>query len=748
MLIRNSWLCRARVVAAVGLLSVFSQPALAQSLDTSSIAPSAPKPKPVAPQPSVTPRGDGDNPVQGANNDNCLNAIGIGEGTFPFSLVGATNDYPGTCGQTTAAGDKWWAYFPSGPGTATWSTCSSTTLDTVMTVLQACGGPQIICLDDSCGLQTRVNFSVIPGNMYLLRLAGFNGAVGSGSFTITRNPNSPPNDGCSAAALILPGLIPFDTTNATVDGTASCGTSNATPDVWFAYAATSTGTVTVESCGLASYDTVLSTYSACGVPGFVCNDDACGQQSSISFAVVPGVTYLIRVSGFNGAVGAGSLRLTLGPPCGFAHLPFAVPEPEGCGQNTNPGCSQPPMYTEVSCDTTFAGYSWATNGTRDTDWYRVNVAAETPVTVLLQSAFPSVLFAFSEACPPSITYFTDASCQRDGILEFVASGPTVVFVSTGSLDGPLYNGLPCGPASTNGYNLTIMFGNPCGQPCRCDWNHSGSVTSQDFFDFLVGFFSGNADFNTDGQTTSQDFFDFLVCFFNGCAPICDFQSVRDAVVNPQDDPPQIQANYDMTDTAFFLYGNIPFSRLFASRPIDLLPEVQRNLSRLQTCTGLTVNRGQILSAMYHLVAVSGTYSVGDLITLAPDEAPSVAAALQTLCNLGVPIPPPSTTSENAFARRLNMIDLMTQTPNLRVRDLFFYSRSDVTPIQFTTVQTGVIVGCLFCGSSKNDKCCADGCDITTLNHCKTRTDKDCYLKPGDRNGNCSTCTIIVTEECR
>lgn len=107
------------------------------------------------------------------------------------------------------------------------------------------------------------------------------------------------------------------TNSATVDGSASCGLSNDTPDVWFVYQPSTSGVMTVDTCSASTdYDTVLSILAASGssIPTEIaCDDDGCGSQSTITQIVEGGFTYWIRVSGWNGSTGFAYVTLS-GPP--------------------------------------------------------------------------------------------------------------------------------------------------------------------------------------------------------------------------------------------------------------------------------------------------------------------------------------------------------------------------------------------------------------------------------------------------
>ena len=135
--------------------------------------------------------------AQPANND-CASATAIsGLGQFDFDNNGAATDGVDDalcCSFTSCAifNDVWYCWTATSSGPVAVQTCAFTALDTRIAVYDGCGCPGgnsiLGCNDDTCGLQSRVEWTAAAGQSYLIRVGSF-GALqfGSGQIEILVN---------------------------------------------------------------------------------------------------------------------------------------------------------------------------------------------------------------------------------------------------------------------------------------------------------------------------------------------------------------------------------------------------------------------------------------------------------------------------------------------------------------------------------------------------------------------------------
>ena len=125
-------------------------------------------------------------------NDECVGAISVVNGVNgPYTTAGTTTSAPAwPC--ANGANDGWFRYVAGTNGTLSVSTCTLATWDTALQIFSgSCGSlTSLVCLDDSCSLQTTVSTAVTPG-VYYIRVGGFNGATGSFSLNISGPTGTP-----------------------------------------------------------------------------------------------------------------------------------------------------------------------------------------------------------------------------------------------------------------------------------------------------------------------------------------------------------------------------------------------------------------------------------------------------------------------------------------------------------------------------------------------------------------------------
>ena len=140
----------------------------------------------------------------------------------------------------------------------------------------------------------------------------------------------PANDACAGAVNVGVGATAFTTAPATDSiGSlpAACNDGAGTvcaKDVWFRHTATCSGTLTIETCGAATFDTRLAVYAGSTCPTSTtvpagCDDSTAGCAGNggrVELNVTAGSTWLIRVGApVAGTGGSGVLSISCGTPC-------------------------------------------------------------------------------------------------------------------------------------------------------------------------------------------------------------------------------------------------------------------------------------------------------------------------------------------------------------------------------------------------------------------------------------------------
>jgi hypothetical protein len=117
-------------------------------------------------------------------NDDCANAIDLDLNT-PYT--GSTEAATGTGSSSCSDGDSldvWFSYSPDESGNYDVSLCQSQ-FDTTLSVYDSCGGTELACNEDFCNVQSATNIYLEGNQTYLIRVAGYRGAIGS--YTVVIN---------------------------------------------------------------------------------------------------------------------------------------------------------------------------------------------------------------------------------------------------------------------------------------------------------------------------------------------------------------------------------------------------------------------------------------------------------------------------------------------------------------------------------------------------------------------------------
>ena len=374
--------------------------------------------------------------------------------------------------------------------------------------------------DETCINETAVNCTAFLGNFQ-----------GDGTDCSTGLCEAGPGDECDGAIDAFEGANLFDTTFMTASTPApddSMCPGEAldwmdSADMWMQWVPTASGTATFSTCDTTSFDTSMVIYAGTCDNQVACNGDADDSADGSGGAcqawysrvdnvpVTAGETYYIRLGGWQGAVGTGTLTISTGADvaaaCCFSDgscsdytaadcsaaggsydgsgscadvacpQPFACPagadqEADACGVTEETNCGMncdPPVFGDIALGQPLCGSVAidAALATRDTDWYyNADLNAGGDFALSASSSGSVVGLAFGIVDNVTLAWVDVAVTINEGSFTFsVAPGDYSVFVAQNSFDAA---GSDCGSGTEEYWVLLDTSAATTGACCLDD----------------------------------------------------------------------------------------------------------------------------------------------------------------------------------------------------------------------------------------------------------------------------------------
>ncbi len=210
-------------------------------------------------------------------NDECSGALVATLGTTSGTNAQATTDSSASC-QSSSNKDVWYTFTATTAGSYQFDTEGSVQTDTVLSLLDGCGGTELACDDDGgTGLLSSLVFSMTANQTVTIRLASFGTTPAGGVFNLNIASvvaGACCNDTTGVCTTVVGGICP---TGATYQGdNTTCAPSPCPPSGSCCNIATGACSLTVESlCGVGSTWTLggICTPNPCPQPPPPANDE-------------------------------------------------------------------------------------------------------------------------------------------------------------------------------------------------------------------------------------------------------------------------------------------------------------------------------------------------------------------------------------------------------------------------------------------------------------------------------------------